>query len=183
MKTDWDLISSYRAGDDEAFREFYERHSRALYFYVFSIVRDREAAEELLQDTFLAVLRHVERLEDRGNLRAYLKKTSKNQALDLLKRNLRAKRVLQALAADPFYRLRQQPDDSVLSLEDEQKLISILRRLSDEQREVIVLKNLVGMTFTEITQKTGSPLGSVASRYRYGMEKLRAMASPAVLGD
>ena len=88
-----------------------------------------------------------------------------------------------ALAADPFYRLEKELDDTSLSLEEEQKLASVLRRLSDEQREVVVLRDLVGMTFREITRVTGSPLGSVASRYRYGMAKLRAMAAPTLGRD
>ena len=178
MKSDWELISSYKAGNRGAFHEFYKRHSRALFFYLLSIVHDRETAEELLQDTFLAVLSHLGQLQNRPSLRAYLLKTSKNRALDLLRKRLRTKQVLKALAADPFYRLEKELDDTSLSLEEEQKLTSVLRRLSDEQREVVVLRDLVGMTFREITRVTGSPLGSVASRYRYGMAKLRAMAAP-----
>lgn len=179
MKSDWELISSYRAGNTEGFKEFYKKHSRALYFYVLSLVRDRETAEELVQDTFLAVIRHVDQLQKRADLRPYLVRTSRNHALDFLRHRLRTKKVLKALASDLSYRSRSEPDDSIETHENEQQLVSVLRRLSDEQREVVVLRNLVGMTFQEITEVTGSPLGSVASRYRYGMEKLRAMGTPS----
>jgi|SoiMethySBSTD1v2_1073268.scaffolds.fasta_scaffold470610_2 RNA polymerase sigma-70 factor, ECF subfamily len=173
MRSDRELIDVYKRGDEAAFREFYARHRKPLYVYLLSVVRDRETAEELLQETFFAFLRHLDRLNGSDDLRPFLVRTARNRAIDVLRRRKRGEVALQRRAEDPLFKPR--PAGAAGAV-DPDEVSALLRRLPDEQREVIVLKILVGMTFREIARVTGCGESSVVSRYRYGLGKLRAFA-------
>src|SRR6266540_3455904 len=173
MRSDRELIHLYQFGDEAAFREFYARHRKPLYVYLLSVVRDRETAEELLQETFYAFLRHLDRLNGSDDLRPFLVRTARNRAIDVLRRRKRGEIALQRRAEDPFFKPRAAGAAETV---DPEEVSALLRRLPDEQRELIVLKILVGMTFREIARVTGCGESSVVSRYRYGLGKLRAFA-------
>ena len=106
MRSDRELIDLYRRGDEAAFREFYARHRKPLYVYLLSVVRDRETAEELLQETFYAFLRHLDRLNGSDDLRPFMVRTARNRAIDVLRRRKRGETALQRRAEDPFFKPR-----------------------------------------------------------------------------
>jgi len=174
MRSDRELICRYREGDEEAFREFYERHRRALFVYLLSLVKSRETAEELLQDTFYSFLRSLGRLNGSAGLRPYLVRAARNRAIDHLRRLRRDAEAIEWRAEDAIFKARGRESVGLGESSDWEAMDLLLRRLPDEQRETIVLKVLLGMTFREIAELDGSPEASVVSRYRYGMEKLRS---------
>jgi RNA polymerase sigma-70 factor (ECF subfamily) len=180
MRSDGELIALYRAGDQDAFKEFYGRHRRQLYLYLLSMVRNRETAEELMQETFFAFLRHLDRLNGSPNLRPFLVKTARNRAIDLLRRSRRYQEALEARAQDPLFKPRGEGSPPAV---DPERMTRLLSRLPREQREAVVLKVFLGLTFQEIAELTGCPPGSVVSRYRYGIEKLRASFPAGGLED
>lgn len=172
MNSDRELIDRYEGGDEEAFREFYSRHRRPLYVLLLSYVRSRETAEELLQETFLAFLRSLSKLDGTENLRPYLARTARNLAIDWLRRERCGERALQARAADPlFQKVAESPTERN---EDAERMSALLYDLPTEQREAVVLHGLVGLTFREVAELAAVPEATVVSRYRYGIEKLRA---------
>lgn len=181
MRSDRELIALYKAGDEDAFREFYVRHRKPLFVYLLSLVRDRETAEELLQETFFAFLRHLDGLNGSADLRPYLVRTARNRAIDLLRRARRGEEALHARAEHPLFKRR--PADGVAGAEGAEEVEALLQRLPPEQKEAIVLRVLLGMTYREIALLSGCPEASVASRYRYGMEKLRAALARGGLDD
>lgn len=175
MRSDRELIERYREGDEEAFEAFYRRHRNPVFVYLLAHVRNRETADELLQETFFAFLRGLHRLDGSVDLRPYLVRTARNLAIDHLRRRRSGERALQRRAADPLFRRRGEgPGGS----EEPEMLSALLHRLPDEQREAIVLKVFAGMTFREIGVLTGTPEATVVSRYRYGLDKLRASLAP-----
>ena len=106
MASDRQLLEAYLGGDEPAFRDFYERHRRAVYVYLLSFVGRRERADELLQDVFLGLLRRLEAVlrsaNGRADLRPYLMRAARNHAVDLLRRERRQARVIERLARDPL---------------------------------------------------------------------------------
>ncbi len=172
MRSDRDLIDLYRTGDEEAFAELYRRHRRPLFVYLLSLVRHRETAEELLQETFLALLSGLDRLDGSLDLRPFLVRTARNRAIDFLRRKRVGERALERRAAEALFKTASgSPPDRP---GDAERLSALVLDLPEEQREVILLRIFYGMTFVEIARASGSPEGSVVSRYRYGLEKLRA---------
>lgn len=173
MRSDRELILAYQRGHEEGFAEFYGRHSRALYVYLVSLVRTRETAEELLQDTFLGLLHTLERVEIRDDMRPFLFTAARNRALDWLRRERRMRVALARRSEGPFFKASE---NYRASAADPEELSRLLHRLPEAQREVVVLRALSGLTFRDISRLVGAPENTVVSRYRYALDKLRAMA-------
>jgi len=177
MPEDSVLIARYLAGDERGFEAFYARHRRAVYVYLLAFVRNRAVAEELLQETFITLLRQLGRLHGRADLRSCLLRIARSRAIDFLRKERREDRALRERYTDPL--LRPRVDGAAVGhgtgdAVDGERLSMLLYGLPVEQREVVVLRALVGLTFAAIARSNGVPEGTVVSRYRYGIEKLRA---------
>ena len=171
MSNDHDLLLAYRRGSEAAFGKFYDRHRQTLYVYLVSFVRRREPAEELLQETFLTLLTRADRVELRDDMTGFLITVGRRLAIDWLRRERRGHAALKERSADAFFREPTLDDDGV---GDTEELSRLLHELPDDQREVVVLKELVGLTFREIGELADCPENTAVSRYRYGLKKLRA---------
>jgi RNA polymerase sigma-70 factor, ECF subfamily len=156
-----------RPADDsspEWIGRLYDSHAAALYRYAVIVLTDRSAAFDVVQQVFLSVLRHGQGsgIEDAEH---YLRRAVRNECYSFLRRTERQPAVhaplLEAVASE---------DDPVARVAIEQ----VLRRLPPEQREVVQLKIFEGRTFREIAELTDESINTIASRYRYAIEKLRA---------
>jgi len=180
MQSDRDLIEAYQRGDETAFRAFYERHRGPLFVYALSIVRSRDAAEEVLQESFFAFVRRL--FDEDGftagtsDFRPYLFRSVRNAAIDRGRRLERGSRALARRGADPMFRRGDAGDPANLDGEFFEKLLD---RLPPEQREVVILRALGDLEYREIAGLTECSENTVASRYRYGVQKLRAALEPA----
>ena len=142
-------------------RELYERHGRALLAYACALLRDSSAAEDVLHQVFLNVLRGRTAID--GEPVRYLFRAIRNAALNHIRGQSRDAELVDGLWLES-------PDGSQ---ETSMALQSALRMLPAEQREVIVLKIWGQLTFEEAAAVVGIPPNTAASRYRYGLEKLK----------
>ena len=176
--TDVDLWADCRAGSSEALAELYDRFASPLLAYLLSLTADRDAAEEVLQQVFVEVLRLGPALPQDRRPSAYLFASARNRAANLVRESQARQRALFA------YELlaRQKASgcfagDETLEQELLARLNSGLRWLSEGEREAILLHTQGELTFQEIARITGEPQGTVATRYRTGLEKLRGYLS------
>lgn len=146
-------------GDSLALSQLYDRHAPALYRVLTTILSSHEDAEDALQETFLKLLDG--KMHGAQNVRAYLFASARHIALDVLRRRKREK--THAVEIDET--TQKSSDD----------LWHLLQALPLEQREVVALKVFEEMTFAEIARVVKTSPNTVASRYRYGIEKLRQM--------
>lgn len=173
MQSDRELIRQYLNGDEEAFAIFYQRYRKTLYVYLLSIVRFRETAEELLQDTFFSFLRNLARLREADAVKPYLFRTARSRAVDFFRKERRDARALEHRKADPMLKRREETGFSAEASVLPEDLEAQLDSLPDEQREVVVLRVLAGFTFPEIARLTGVSENTAVSRLRYGLSKMR----------
>ncbi len=140
---------------------FYKQHRKELYSFALAITRDPEAAEDAVQTAIVGVLarRHLPR-----TLLPYMMRAVRNAAIDW--RRACAKHVGPPVEVE---------SGSTASRDTWRWLEQCLSQLPDDVREVIVLKEVIGMTFREIGMICKRPLPTVASRYRRGIESLRAL--------
>jgi len=143
-------------------RELYERHGRKLLAYACALLRDPSAAEDVLHQVFLNVLRGRAAID--GEPARYLFRAVRNTALN----HIRGQSREVELAAAGIW--LESPDGST---ETSLALQSALGTLPAEQREVVVLKIWGQLTFEEAAAVVGVSPNTVASRYRYGLEKLK----------
>ncbi len=167
------LLKRLRAGDKDALRRIYEEYIDDLLRVALSILCDVQAAEDCLHDVFVDLAGTADGLKIRSNLRGYLATSVANRARDHLRQRTRqstvwAKKVCgQPISGNP---LRQ-----IVDSEESGRVLDALATLPYEQREVFVLRVQGELKFREIADISGISINSAQSRYRYAIEKLRAI--------
>jgi RNA polymerase sigma-70 factor (ECF subfamily) len=174
------LLARVARQDESALAALYDRHARVLYALALRIVGDRELAQEVLQDSLLRCWTGAERYDSgRGPVVAWLLGVTRHRAIDTLRSRPHQARLREKapLPADDRLAGAREPDgeDTVLL---RRAMTAALAALAPAQREAIELAYYSGLTQTEIARVQGEPLGTVKSRMRSGLERLRAALSP-----
>lgn len=168
-----DLAERLARGDRAAFAELYDACADRLFGYLLRRLRSREDAQDVMQETFARLARARNKLIGVDNLTAYVFTIARRESLRLLNRREHAARATARLAADA----RESTADAERTSELCETIELALARLSSEQREIVDLKLIAGLTLREIAQITGWPPGTVATRYRTAIANLRTWLS------
>lgn len=184
-----DAVLAYRVttGDADSLEELYNRYGVQVFSMAYGILRDYALAEDLAQEVFMALWTRAGRFdESKGIFRHWFLHLAHNRVID----EVRRRRRVALMDAD------KAPEDATLGLVSSgdtanEAITAVLageareamRALPEEQRVVIVMAYLEGATQQEIAQRTGTPLGTVKTRLRLGLGKLRqTMNAPATEG-
>jgi RNA polymerase sigma-70 factor (ECF subfamily) len=172
---DEDLLTLVERGAADAFEVIYERHSRVAFSLAFRLLGDRSSAEDLVQDAFLAVWRGAASYSAaRGSVRNWLLSILHNRGVDRLRTLAAMTRRQEALEHAELQR-SDEPDAADLGIG--QALAGSVREelssLPGEQFEVLKLAYYGGFTHQEIAEMLELPLGTVKSRMRLGLDRLR----------
>ncbi len=170
------LVARVLDGDREAFERLYERHQVALYRTGLALTRERGAAEELLQETFLRAYRHLARvtLPEGGSLRPWLHRILINLAHDWSARQKRQPGLLESTAERVLAATTPSPEHQAEQRELQRVVADAIARLPFKQRAVVVLYYLHDMDLGEISATLSLPTGTIKSRLFYGRARLRA---------
>lgn len=176
---DLDLIQEMRRGSEAALEALYKRYGGLVYTLSLRIVGDPELAREVLQDTFLGLWEGRETYDPRrGRVPWWLMGIARNRAIDLLRSRSHQAR-LRERHSEPS---PSSPAVSPLGGQVEIALRTVVRQalesLSFPQRQAIELAYYGGLTQAEIAQELREPLGTVKSRTREAMERLRGLLAP-----
>jgi RNA polymerase sigma-70 factor, ECF subfamily len=169
-----------QVGKESALESLYARYGGLIFTLALRIVGDRELAREVLQDTFLRCWEGREAYDPaRGRVPGWLMGIARNRAIDLLRSRphqarLREQEPLVGLASEPAQR------DATDSLTLRRAVASVLQELPIGQRQAIELAYYGGHTQVEIARELGEPLGTIKSRTREAMERLRAVLWPLI---
>jgi RNA polymerase sigma-70 factor, ECF subfamily len=150
----------------------YDSFGASLYRYALMILADREAAEDVIQQVFVALLdRGVRRIRDEER---YLRQAVRNACYSALRhKKVRISAGLTAID-EVLLETVATAGESAVSIEARLAMEKAIRELSADQREVLHLHVFEGRTFREIADTIGDPANTIASRYRYALDKLRA---------
>jgi RNA polymerase sigma-70 factor (ECF subfamily) len=176
--SDAEVIALIASGETRALEVLYDRYSRVVYSFAVRIVSDPQLAEEVLQEVFFRVWQQGSAFQSsRGSLITWLLSITHNLAIDEVRK--RNRRPQKADSEDPELVLGSVADTSA-DIEEEVWLSGVrsaintaLARLPAEQRDVIELAYFRGMTQREIADVLGQPLGTIKTRMRLGLQKLR----------
>ncbi len=158
-------------GDQAAFAELYDACADRVHHYLAVRLGSRHDADDVLQETFVRLARTRRRLSEVENLVAYVFTIARNEAARLVVRESRRRRLGAGLAGSALF--CEAAGDDTPAREAAELVAAALDRLRPEGREVIELKTYAGLTFREIAEVTGLPQGTVATRYRTAIGRLR----------
>ncbi len=158
-------IARCKRGDRDALRLLYERYAGNVYGYIRSIVRDDKEAEDLTQHVFLKLITAIVKYDDRGvPFSGWLLRLARNVALDHLRRR-------RPIPAEEVFGADHQVDET--ALHRARSLRTALVALPYEQREVIVMRHLVGLTPPEIATRMGRSESSIHGLHHRGRRALQ----------
>ncbi|MBU1486635.1 sigma-70 family RNA polymerase sigma factor [bacterium] len=160
----------FRNNNPLALEIIYDEIGERLYKYILSILCSEEKAEEVMQDLFVTIAKKHYHLARAKNLTGYIFAMARNQTMDFL----RSRRVRNERLED-YENILFREDESGNKLNDEdlKEVLQALQVLPLKQREVISMKIFQQMSFKEIARTLNISSNTAASRYRYGLEKLR----------
>jgi RNA polymerase sigma-70 factor, ECF subfamily len=173
--SDVQLLHAIAARDDAALARLYDRYRLILFGLLLRILNSREEAEDVLQEVFLQIWRRAGDFDEaRGQAFTWMVTLARSRAIDRL-RAINARRRLAASATDEI--TERVSDSAVDAVESEQRKIvsGALAQIPDEQRRTLILAYFEGLTQSEIATRLGAPLGTVKTRMRSGMTKLREL--------
>jgi RNA polymerase sigma-70 factor (ECF subfamily) len=174
------LLAAIQGRDDEALAALYDRYGRPAFGLAYRILGEHGAAEDIVQEAFLNLWRNAARFElGRGSARSWLMSIVHNLAID--RRRGRHRRTWTDRALDEVEALLSSENDDAFAAAMQSiaadRVQTVLQELPDEQREAIVLAYFLGLTHQEIADQTGAALGTVKSRMRLGLRRMRALLS------
>jgi RNA polymerase sigma-70 factor (ECF subfamily) len=175
---DLDLIAKAKRGDVEAYNLLVSRWEKRVFNYLLRLVANREDAMDVSQDVFLKAYQNLPKLEDPARFTGWLFRIAHNEAFSLLRRKRPETELPKLELAEPRPGAtsgRMLPIELSLTVE------SALARLSDEQREAVLLKVYQGFKFEEMAEVLGCPVSTVKSRLYTALDLLKASLAPAIL--
>jgi RNA polymerase sigma-70 factor, ECF subfamily len=177
-QSDAELIALLQAGQTNALGILYSRHAGLVYGVALQVLSDSHEAEDLTQDIFLSLIRKGGYDPKRGALRTFLAVLTRSRAIDRLRSQTRTQARLRKQVAD------EQTEDSydrlveeISEVERSQEVQAALAQLSSQEREVLKMAYYEGLSQSKIATRLDLSLGTVKSRSRRGLLKLRQVLS------
>lgn len=180
--TDEQLVAAYAQGDNTAFDELLARHKTKLFNYILQIVRDRDLADDIFQETFVKAIVTIRqgRYKDFGKFSAWLSRIARNLAID----SFRAEKNESEVSADSSdYDILNRKElsedtieDAMIDLQIESDVRALIEELPESQKEVLTMRYYKDMSFKEIAEHTGVSINTSLGRMRYAILNLRRMA-------
>jgi len=168
-----------RAGERAAFRELIELSSPRIYRLALRVVRDPDEADDVVQETYIRAWDRIEELRDPAAVTGWLSRIARNAARDRLRWWKRLRREpfddatgLARLMAEAQTRGARSPDEELASAETSAALARAVAALPERQRVVLLLREVDGMSYEEIAEALGIPIGTVESRLHRGRAAL-----------
>lgn len=177
--TDEELVARSIQGDTESFNQLVLRWERSIYALAYRMLGREEDARDVCQEAFLRAFRGLSAFKGQAKFSSWLYRIALNLCRDSIRRERRSPFVAVPEGVDPSELAAQHPspapsvEELVAQAELSRHVAAAMRRLPDDQRTAIVLKEYHGLTFQEIADVTGCPLSTVKTRLYQGLSVLR----------
>jgi RNA polymerase sigma-70 factor (ECF subfamily) len=181
-KTDDELVRLFFKGDHDAFAVLMGRHQDKVYTYIYLLVRNRQLAEDLFQDTFIKVVTSIkqQRYADNGKFVAWVNRIAHNLIIDYFRREQGENTLSHTdFDYDVFNNVRLSDANVEEEMVREQLMCNVARMvdfLPDTQQEVVKMRFYEDLSFKEIADKTGVSINTALGRMRYALINMRKMA-------
>ena len=175
------LLNHYLSGDRSAISQLIERHSRRVKDYIHMMVKDRDVADDIFQETFIKAVRGIDegRYTDNGQFLSWILRIAHNQVIDHFRAQRQNKSVSESEAGyDVLGTLKlaeRTVEDAMVCEQIERDVRALVELLPAEQREVVMMRYFSGLSFKDIAEQTNVSINTALGRMRYALINLRRM--------
>ena len=167
-------VREARAGKSEAWDVLYKRYQLPLYVYVYELVRDEQSSLDIVQETFIAAVRHIGTLRDDGKFGSWLFGIAHQKCVQRWRKQS-CEETLREELAESSVEFESGPDDLLIRREQEREFMKLLNQLPPPQRSALLLHFIEEFSLEEIAGITDTQLGTVKSRLHYAKKSLRKL--------
>ncbi len=174
------LLSAYIQGDDKAFETLVKRSKSKVYTTIYLIVKDRYIAEDLMQEAYIKAIDVMKsgRYNEEGKFLPWILRIAHNMAIDYFRKEKRYPTIVLEDGSKVFNSFEFAEDsveDLQLKADQVANVRELIKKLPDEQREVLVMRHYEDLSFQEIADQTGVSINTALGRMRYALINLRKM--------
>jgi RNA polymerase sigma-70 factor (ECF subfamily) len=178
--TDIELVHRYVGGEEHAFEMLLARHKRKVWSHIFLMVREREITEDLFQEAFIKVVYHLKagKYNEEGKFLPWVMRIAHNLVIDHFRRNKKMP-LVRGNEDYNIFATHAQPDKNVeermVNFQVDADVRKLIDHLPPEQREVVVMRTYLGMSFKEIAEQTEVSINTALGRMRYALINMRKL--------
>ena len=178
--SDSDLLKQHLEGREEAFATLLHRHKRKVWSHIYLMVRDREVTEDIFQETFIKVVNVLksDRYTDEGKFLPWVLRVAHNMVIDHFRRGKKMHLLRSDDEHDVFARIKQTDqnvEQRMVNLQIDEDVRKLIDTLPPEQREVVVMRTYMNMSFKEIADVTQVSINTALGRMRYALINMRKL--------
>ena len=179
--SDNELIMRYQDGDTSCFEVLLERYQAKVYGYIFSVVKEKETADDIFQDTFYKVIYTINSgfYKDENKFIHWVMRISHNLIVDYFRRNNKMPMVTNSPLREVVDQLKvpeENAEKEIMRRQSSQNVRKLVKMLPAEQRRVVILRHYGQCDFRDIAERTGVSINTALGRMRYAIINLRRLA-------
>lgn len=182
LMCDKELVSEYIKGNQACFAVLMERHKSKVFSYIYMMVKDRAASEDLFQDVFIKVIHTLKtgKYNEEGKFLPWVMRISHNLVIDYFRKEKKMPKVGNSGKDDfdIFQVIRimdQNVEDRMIRDQAGQEVRRLINRLPKEQKEVLLMRHYAELSFNEIAEQTNVSINTALGRMRYALINMRKM--------
>lgn len=179
--SDQELLKTYLTGNESAISTLIDRHRKRVSDYIYMMVRSRDIADDIFQETFIKVVRFINegRYTENGKFLSWVLRIAHNQVIDHFRQSKQLNKITEADAGYDILNSKQfsesNVEEKIVSSQIESDVRKLVEYLPEEQREVVMMRYFSGLSFKEIADHTDVSINTALGRMRYALINLRKM--------
>ena len=178
--TDTELVHAYTARNEQAFETLLLRHKRKVWSHIYLMVRDREVTEDLFQESFIKVVHTLKtgKYNEEGKFLPWVMRIAHNLVIDHFRRSKKMPLVRGTEDHDVFAtvaRPEQNIEQQLVNVQIDEDVRKLIEHLPEEQREVVIMRTYLSMSFKEIAEHTNVSINTALGRMRYALINMRKL--------
>ena len=180
------LIKQYIQGNEACLEMLINRHKERIFTTIILIVKDSYIAEDLFQETFIKIIKNLKKgkYNEEGKFLPWAIRIARNMAIDYFRKMKRMPTITDSEGDDVFRKIKistENREQEIIRNEDEHRVRSMIDRLPEEQRQVLILRHYGDLSFKEIAEMTNVSINTALGRMRYALSNMRKMLESAAI--
>jgi RNA polymerase sigma factor (sigma-70 family) len=178
--SDQELIRLYQQGNEASLEILIKRHQRNVYTAIYMLVKNRALAEDLFQETFIKIVNTLrsDKYNEEGKFAPWAARVARNLTIDYIRKMKRDVTITDSEGNDIFNYImiaEESNEDKIIRAQSEHNIRQLVKKLPEEQRQVLIMRQWGNMSFQEIADSTGVSINTALGRMRYALNNLRKM--------